>query len=96
MITGQKVVCVNGKFDESIKRFYSALPVEGVTYEIRGSTVGISPRGEEGELCVYLVGLVNPCSEVAPFRERGFNAERFAPLEELPPLKVEREDEVFA
>lgn len=83
MITGQKVVCIDGHFDAAIKRFYTALPVEGVIYTIRGSTVGISPKGEEGELCVYLVGIQNPCSNKPPHRERGFKAERFRPLQEM-------------
>lgn len=79
--TGQKVVCVDGKFDPVILKFYKEVPVEGVTYTVRGTTVGISPKGEEGELCVYVVELNNPCSEKPPHMERGFNANRFAPLE---------------
>lgn len=82
-LTGQHVVCIDGKFDTSVKQFYTALPVEGVSYVVRGVTVGISPRGEEGELAVYLTGLQNPCSNKPPFRERGFKAERFRPLEEM-------------
>lgn len=82
-ITGQKVVCIYDKFDTQIRKFYTALPVENVVYVVRGSTVGVSIRGEEGELCVYLIGLQNPCSNVPPFRERGFKAERFRPLDEL-------------
>jgi hypothetical protein len=82
-LTGQKVVCIDGKFDPGVRQFYAALPVENVVYVVRGSTVGISPKGEEGELCVYLIGLQNPCSNKPPFRERGFKAERFRPLEEL-------------
>ena len=79
-VTGQHVVCVDGKFPLGIEKFYTALPVEGRSYVVRGTTVGISLRGEEGEICVYLVGLQNPCSSKAPFRERGFKAERFRPL----------------
>jgi hypothetical protein len=95
MTTGSKVVCIDGKFSEEIKRFYVALPVEGVVYVIRNMQVGISPRGEEGEVCVYLVGLHNPRSSKAPFRERGFNAERFRPLEEIQGRKIEREPDTI-
>jgi hypothetical protein len=82
-LTGQHVVCIDGKFDTKIKKFYTALPVEGVSYVVRGSTVGISPEMQDGELCVYLTGLQNPCSSKPPYRERGFKAERFRPLEEM-------------
>ena len=84
-VNGQKVVCINDQFPEWIKKLYSALPTEGVTYVVRGSTVGVAYGDDgrvEGEICVYLVGLVNPTSNKPPFRERGFNAERFRPLEE--------------
>lgn len=91
-INGQKVVCVDDHFAESIKSFYTSLPVKDVVYEVRGMTVGISPTMEEGELCVYLVGLTNPCSSKAPYMERGFKAERFAPLEELPPIETPEHD----
>lgn len=93
-INGQKVVCVDDSFTESIKRFYTALPVKDVIYVVRGMTVGVSPKLEEGELCVYLVGLVNPCSSKAPYMERGFKAERFVPLEGLPPMEEPRVEEL--
>ncbi|MDX1950782.1 MAG: hypothetical protein SFY81_01290 [Verrucomicrobiota bacterium] len=82
-MTGQKVVCVDDKFPLGIEKFYNALPKENETYVVRGTTVGISLQGEEGELCVYLVGLQNPCSTTPPYRERGFKCERFRPLEEI-------------
>lgn len=82
-LNGQKVVCIDDKFSEGLKKFYRALPVEGQTYVVRGMTVGIGPDLQEGEITVYLIGLNNPRSEKAPFRERGFKAERFRPLEEI-------------
>lgn len=82
MIVGQKVVCVDGKFPEAIRGHYTALPVEGVVYVVRAVKVGVNWQSEPGEVCVYLVGLSNPCSNRPPFPERGFNAERFRPLEE--------------
>lgn len=82
-INGQEVVCIDGKFSETIKQFYNALPFEGKTYTVRGMAPAISPTYEEGEIAVYLVGLDNPCSNKPPFRERGFKMERFRPLTEL-------------
>ncbi len=81
--TGQKVVCIDDKFPLDILQYYVALPKEGVVYVVRGTTVGISPDGQEGEIAVYLIGLNNPKSSKPPFRERGFKAERFRPLDEL-------------
>ena len=98
-ITGQKVVCVDDRFPLGIQKFYTALPKKDVVYVVRGTTVGVGLDGTEGEICVYLVGLVNPCSNTPPHRERGFKAERFRPLEELETREVEEEPEeigVFA
>ena len=92
-ITGQKVVCVDDKFPLGIEKFYSALPTKDVVYVVRGTTVGIGFDMAEGEICVYLIGLVNPCSSVPPHRERGFKAERFRPLDELQRRNTERESE---
>jgi hypothetical protein len=80
-LPGQKVVCVNDVFLDAIKKFYWKLPVKGVTYTIRDLVPGIDPSGEGGEMCVYLVELINPCSDTPPYPERGFKAERFRPLE---------------
>jgi hypothetical protein len=80
-LPGQKVVCVDDVFAEEIKRFYWKLPVAGVTYTVRDILPGIAPSGEMGEVCVYLTELINPCSDKPPYPERGFRAERFAPLE---------------
>jgi hypothetical protein len=33
-------------------------------------------------VCLYLIGLENPKSTTPPYPERGFNAERFRPLED--------------
>ncbi len=80
-LPGQKVVCVDDVFPDAIKKFYWKLPVKGVTYTVRDILPGIDPRGEPGEVCVYLVELLNPCSDKPPYPERGFKAERFRPLE---------------
>lgn len=87
MTIGQKVVCIDGNFDPCIAKFYTALPIEGQVYVIRNVVMGISakdPKGENGcEVCFYLVGLHNPRSSKPPHPERGFNAERFRPLDEM-------------
>lgn len=83
MTVGSKVVCIDDKFPLGIEKFYTALPKAGVVYVIREMSVGVSLQGEEGEICVLLVGLNNPRSSTPPFPERGFKAERFRPLDEL-------------
>jgi hypothetical protein len=80
-LPGQKVVCVNDVFPDGIKKFYWKLPVKGVTYTVRDLIPGIDPSGEPGEMCMYLIELINPCSDKPPYPERGFKAERFRPLE---------------
>ncbi len=80
-LPGQKVVCVDDVFAEAVKKFYWKLPVKGVTYTVRDLVPGIDINGELGEMCVYLVDLINPCSDTPPYPERGFRAERFRPLE---------------
>ena len=83
-LPGQKVVCVNDVFPDAIKKFYWKLPVRGVTYTIRDLVPGIDPVGEAGEMCVYLVELINPCSDMPPYPERGFKAERFVRSKRTP------------
>ena len=82
-MTGQKVVCVDAKFDPAVAQFYVALPQEGKVYAVRGLAPGVAPDGVTADIAVYLVGLRNPLSAKAPFRERGFKPERFKPLSEL-------------
>ena len=83
MTVGSKVVCIDDQFPLGIEKFYVALPKAGVVYVLREMTVGISLQGEEGEICVLLVGLNNPRSSKPPVPERGFKAERFRPLDEI-------------
>ncbi len=83
MVVGQKVICVDDKFPEWLLKFYTALPKKDVTYVIREVKVGVNHQNDPGEVCVYLVGVNNPKSIVPPFPERGFNSERFRPLEEV-------------
>ncbi len=94
MIVGQKVVCVDGKFPPGALAFYTALPVEGVVYVIRAVSLGVDWMAQPGEVCVHLIGLNNPRSEKAPFPERGFNAIRFRPLEEIKEKNRQTEPDV--
>lgn len=82
MIVGQKVICVDAKFPEGIEKIYDQLPVKDIVYVIRQVSLGVNLKGEPGEVCLLLIGLLNPKSSTAPFPERGFNSERFRPLEE--------------
>lgn len=82
-LTGQHVVCVDGNFPLGIEKYYTALPKEGKSYVVRGTAPGVSLKMEEGEVAVYLVGLINPTSNKAPYRERGFKCERFRSVDEL-------------
>lgn len=79
---GQKVCCIDGKFNLAIAKFYVGLPKEGQIYTIRSVSIGISPAGEEGEIAVTLRELINPKSSKPPHPERAFNAMRFRPLTE--------------
>lgn len=81
--TNQKVVCIDDNFPPQVCCHYTALPEEGKVYVVRGVAPGIGYDMNEGELCIYLVGLQNPCSSKPPHRERGFKAERFRPLDEM-------------
>jgi len=95
MMIGQKVVCVNDQFPLGIEKFYTALPKAGVTYVIREVSLGVNFIGEVGEVAITLIGLTNPCSDAPPYPERGFNAERFRPLED-DRIRQEKETEVEA
>lgn len=78
---GQKVVCVNDRFEPELARFYINLPKKGVVYVIRDVVMGVDfYKNEPGEICVYLVGMKNPPSAKEPYPERGFRADRFREL----------------
>jgi hypothetical protein len=80
MVVGQKVVCVDDNFPPEVAQFYIALPKKDQIYVIRNVVMGVNWKAEPGEVCLYLVGLNNPRSDKPPFPERGFNSERFRPL----------------
>ena len=80
---GQKVVCVNDTFPPDIVKYYIHLPIKDQTYTIRSIGVGVDWHKNPGEIVVTLVGLSNPRSTKEPYPERGFNADRFRPLNEF-------------
>ncbi|MEO6871232.1 MAG: hypothetical protein ABI233_03315 [Chthoniobacterales bacterium] len=90
-LPNQKVVCVDGKFPLGIEKLYSELPKEGSTYTIRDIVPGIGLTGEEGETAVYLCEITGPLN--AHGIERGFRADRFAPLQTSEEVE---EEELFA
>jgi hypothetical protein len=91
MEVGQKVVCIDDNFPKAVTLFYKSLPKKGQVYVIRDVVLGVNWKGEAGEVCIYLIGLNNPRSKTPPFPERGFNSERFRPLEEMKMKRVEEE-----
>ncbi|HEV3409423.1 MAG TPA: hypothetical protein VG095_03960 [Chthoniobacterales bacterium] len=92
-LPNQKVVCVDGRFPVGIEKFYGELPKEGSTYTIRDIVPGVGLTGEEGEVAVYLCEIKSPLNTHGI--ERGFRAERFAPLQTTTEA-VEEEIEVGA
>lgn len=80
-LPNQKVVCVDGKFPIGIEQLYTELPKEGSTYTIRDIVPGVGLTGEEGEIAVYLIEIKGPLN--AHGIERGFRADRFAPLQTI-------------
>ena len=100
MIKGQKVVCINDTFTPTIRALYQQLPVKDNIYRIREVFLGrenIVKGGDSATVGLLLYELRNPAD---PFhhgkQELGFSSERFAPLQELPPEKIEVEEEVHA
>lgn len=92
-LPNQKVACINGRFPLGIERFFPSLPIEGQQYTIRDIVPGIAPEGTEGEVAVYLAEIIGSINDYGI--ERGFNAERFAPLEtQEDELEEIREDEL--
>lgn len=95
MLQGQKVVCINDTFVDFIRAIYTQLPVKGTTYTIREVFLGrekVVHGGDSATVGLLLEELHNPADPFhAGQQELGFSSERFAPLEELPPEKIEEE-----
>jgi len=76
---GQRVACVDANLPAETWEFVKPLMKNGI-YTIRDVIPGISIDGKEGNVAVYLEEILNTVN--AHGIERGYNAERFAPLEE--------------
>jgi hypothetical protein len=84
---GQKVVCVDDQWSETVKQLYLQLPVKDSIYVVRATRVGV--RADELimdmrrvlEQSILLVGLYNPANNLGV--EAGFAASRFRSLDEL-------------
>ena len=95
-LPGQKVACVNDKFPEWVKQYFPKLPVKDNIYTIRDIVPGTTNGKMEGELAVYLEEIQGTINDFGI--ERGFNAERFAPLQEYKVEELEKitkPEEVF-
>lgn len=82
MIVGQKVVCINDQAPYYLRNYYTTWVKKGITYVIRGVTLGVNFKGESGEVGLYLQGIHNPLSSMPPHPERAYNAERFRAIED--------------
>ena len=95
MVKGQKVVCVNDTFPPVIVAIYKQLPVKGDVYTIREVFLGrekIVKGGDSATVGLLLEELKNPPDPFHQGKEElGFSSERFAPIEELPPVEEEEE-----
>jgi hypothetical protein len=89
MRAGSKVVCVDDRFPPEILIYYNGLPLKDRTYTVRDVGVGISHKGEPGEIVVYLNEIENPKSAKPPHPERGFAEWRFREIE--PPIETSEE-----
>ena len=94
MTVGQKVVCIDDSAPAYLRAHYSSWIRKGTVYVVRGIFLGVDYQSANpGEVGVYLLGIHNPLSSMPPYPERGFNAQRFRPIEELP-ARVKKEEEV--
>ncbi|HEY1583573.1 MAG TPA: hypothetical protein VGF73_10795 [Chthoniobacterales bacterium] len=78
---------MDARFPLGIEKFYDELPREGSTYTIRDIVPGVGLTGDEGEIAVYLIEIKSPLN--ANEIERGFRADRFAPLQTSEETKEE-------
>ncbi len=81
-IQGQRVACIDDDFPKWVLECYTALPVKGGIYTVRDICPGIGHDNQTPEIAITVHELVNPTQGKSNI-ERAFNAERFAPLEEI-------------
>ena len=95
---GQKVVCVDDQWSDTVKQLYLQLPIKDSIYVVRAARVGV--RADELimdmrrvlESSLLLVGLYNPTNNLGV--EAGFAASRFRALDELKKSAVEEQEAV--
>jgi hypothetical protein len=78
---GQHVICINDKFHPGIAKLYTQLPRKDREYVIRDVRLGIQPGTRAGAVSVLLVGLINPKADSKAQLERGFDQDRFRPVD---------------
>ena len=84
---GEKVVCVDDKFPDSILEIYQQLPVKDIVYVIRDVRAGVNAdvllmdMHRKHEPSLLVIGLYNQCNKKGI--EMGFSTARFRSLEEL-------------
>ena len=90
-IVGQKVVCVNDVFPAWVKKIYTQLPTKNVTYTVRGVGIGRKADAAKTETFLLLLAEIsNPPDPTNKYGEElGFDADRFAPLDELTEEQIE-------
>jgi len=78
---GQPVTCIDDKFPLGIEKLYPSLPVKGELYVIRDIVPGVGVDGDrnKGAVCVYLIEIQGSINKHGI--ERGFDGQRFAPLQ---------------
>lgn len=111
MTEGSRVICVNDSFSAIVHQVYRQLPVKDTIYTVRavypgrGAVAVVGPDGKfvqngggdaKPEIGILLRELHNPDDPWCEGRELGFNAERFAPLQEAEDDGAVEEVEEFA
>ena len=64
MIVGQKVVCVDDKFEDWVHQFYTALPKKDTVYVIREVKIGVNAKAHAvllSGVCGALAGVAGVC-----------------------------------
>jgi hypothetical protein len=84
MISGQKVVCINDRAHPATLLLYDNWIKKGTTYVVRDVFLGTMPGAANlhDTVAITLLGIYNPVPQLKGARERGFNSERFVPIEE--------------
>ena len=77
---GEKVVCVDGKFPDRIKKLYTDLPKENQVYVVRDIVAGQN-YNLSATIAVLLIGMTGQINQHGV--ENGFSSHRFRRLDEI-------------